>query len=247
MRTLTSIASATILALALFSVSPASADVQGGDTFRVSPVAHGLPLNLMNGPARWSGVEVQIPYGSNDLRATGVRQGEWLQISYRASNGFDYTGWVEQRYLAPDTQSDPTAYRLVNVRRGQSVPLLDSNGYNVLAYIPAGAGILAATGPCQNGYCQVRYQCKHGIFEGLVDQSYLAAVQPVYSSLPDPVPVNPSYAGSDAAYADIPPALQDPALQDYAGPVDGLLPVPMPLYHQNPWQHRRHREHHTHY
>ena len=79
MRTLKSLATAAVLAASLLAAAaaPASADVQGGDKFRVRGLASNQVLNLMNGPARWAGVEVQIPFNANDIRATGVRQAGW--------------------------------------------------------------------------------------------------------------------------------------------------------------------------
>ena len=108
MRTLKSFATAALLAASLFgaAIAPASADIQGGDKFRVRGLYGSQVLNLMNGPARWAGVEIQIPFDAHDLRATGVRQGNWVQVSFRGDNGQDYTGWVESQFLAPD---DPTS------------------------------------------------------------------------------------------------------------------------------------------
>ena len=219
--------SAALLVVGLLGATPASAEVQGGDTFRVTGIASSQAVNLMNGPARWSGIEVQIPYNAHAIRATGVRQANWLQVSYRASNGYDYTGWVESQFLAPDQQLESVFYRIVNVARGASVPLLDRDGNgDVRAYIPANAGVLPASGPCQNGFCQVRYRSNRGTIEGLVDQDYLTPVQSAYSQLPDPAPDYTGYARADAAYADGLPADQYSGTQDGIAPVDGYMPLP---------------------
>ena len=57
MRTLKSFATAVLLAASLFgaAAAPASADIQGGDKFRVRGLYGSQVLNLMNGPARWAG------------------------------------------------------------------------------------------------------------------------------------------------------------------------------------------------
>ena len=241
MRTLKSFATAALLAASLFgaAIAPASADIQGGDKFRVRGLYGSQVLNLMNGPARWAGVEIQIPFDAHDLRATGVRQGNWVQVSFRGDNGQDYTGWVESQFLAPDDQIEATSYRIINVRRGQTLPLMDPNGNGVIAYIPAGSGPLLASGPCQNGYCPVTYSCHNGTFEGLVDQDYLAAVRPAYSRLPDPTPVNPGYASADTAYT-AGYVFQSPP--DYTDNVDLLPP---PVYLPRPQHHWRPHGHHA--
>ena len=108
MRTLRYLAPAFV-ALALASAAvPAFADVQGADTFRVAGLGRYQTLKLMNGPAEWSGVEVELPSNACNLRATGVSAGIWLQVSFRASNGYDYTGWVDARFLQAEHIAPPT-------------------------------------------------------------------------------------------------------------------------------------------
>lgn len=108
MRTTTYLAM-TVLAFALAgaAAAPAFADVQGNDTFRVAGLGRYQTLKLMNGPAEWSGVQIELPANACNLRATGVSQGYWLQVSYRAGNGYDYTGWVDARYLQVERAAPP--------------------------------------------------------------------------------------------------------------------------------------------
>lgn len=179
MHPLKTLASAAILALSLLgTVAPAQADIEGADKFRVVGLSGTQTLPLMNGPARWAGVQVQIPFDARNLRTTGVRQGIWLQVSYRATNGYDFTGWVQTINLAADYAGEPTVFRVVNVARKGSVPLTSYDGYGTVARIPAGATQLYAAGPCQEGYCPVNYQTKRGTLEGLVNQANLAIARP---------------------------------------------------------------------
>jgi len=232
---------ATALALCLFGATAglALADVQGGDPFRVVSLNGSQTLPLLNGPAAWSGVEAELPFDARDLRATGVREGNFLQVSYRAVNGGEITGWADVRYLASDQDHQPTAFRVI-AARGTSVPLLDETAYSVRAYIPASTAVLPACGPCQNGYCQVRYTTSRGSVEGYVAQGYLTIPRPAYTGLP--VAAEPPVADPDYAYADpLPPvSFADPS-QDYAE-----IPLP-PARVDLDWRRKQHREHHVGY
>ncbi len=231
MRTLNSLSLAALLAVSLLgaATAPAAADIQGADKFRVVGLSGTQTLKLMNGPARWAGIQFELPFDARNLRATGVRQGIWVQLSYRADNGSEFTGWGETQYLAADDAGQPTVFRVVNVARRQSVPLLNYDGYGVQAKIPAGTALLPACGPCQNGYCQVRFQTRRGSLEGLVDQAYLAVVRPANPGFAIYEQPNPGYdATADATYGNgyqpAPKAQDDePAYAD--APVD-LLPMP---------------------
>jgi len=180
MPTLRSLAATAVVALSLCGATtlPAAADVQGGDKFRVVGLTGAQTLKLMAGPARWAGLTTDVPFDARNLRATGVRQGHWLQLSFRQSNGDDMTGWAETQFLAADDLGEATVYQVVNVGRRQSVPLMSYDGYGVRARIPGYSTVLPACGPCQNGYCQVRYQTRRGPLDGLVEQTYLAIARP---------------------------------------------------------------------
>jgi hypothetical protein len=256
MRTLKSFLPAAILAVTLLgaAAAPALADIQGADTFRVVGLSGAQSLPLMNGPARWAGVEVAIPFDARNLRATGVREGAWIQLSYRAENGYDFTGWVDAQNIAADEAGQPTVFRIVNVGRRQSVQLRSLDGYGVLASIPGGTSVLPACGPCQNGYCQVRYQTRRGSLEGLVDQAYLAVARPAHPGFAIYERPTPSYspapAAYDATYAPPPydapaynPPVDDPSAYADA-PVD-LLSMPLlPLPPRDQiWHRERHEKH----
>ena len=219
MRSLKSLVASALLALSLAATIalPAFADIQGGDTFRVVCLPGTDSLKLMAGPARWAGLTAEIPFDARDLRATGVRQGRWLQVSYRQTNGYDVTGWVDTQFIAADDRGDATVFRIINVGRRQSLELLNYDGYGVQARIPASANLLPACGPCANGYCQVRYQTHRGSLEGLVNQANLAVVRPAdpgFSMVEErSAPYTPprtvySYNGqaddAESAYADAP-------------------------------------------
>lgn len=228
----------TVLALCLFGATAglALADVQGGDPFRVVGLNGSQTLQLLNGPAAWSGVETELPFDARDLRATGVREGNFLQVSYRALNSGEITGWADVRFLASDQDHQPTAYRVI-AARGASVPLLDASSYGVRAYIPASTAVLPACGPCQNGYCQVRYQTNRGSIEGFVAQGYLSIPRPAYTGLSavaePPVP-NPDYAYADP----LPPV-------SYADPSQDYVEIPLPPARVDlDWRRRQHHEHH---
>jgi len=238
MRPTTHIATA-LLALCLFGAATglALADVQGGDRFRVVGLSGAETLKLTNGPASWSGVEVEVPFDARNLRATGIREGNFLQLSYRVDTGYDITGWADVRFLAADQDHQPTVYRVV-AARGSSVPLLDAGSYGVRAYIPSWTSLLPACGPCRNGYCQVRFQTRRGPIEGFVAQGYLAISRPAYSGLavvqaPEP----------NAAYADsLPPDGYAVSPQPDADYTD-VVPLPSSSnddrWHW--WWHREHR------
>ena len=235
MRTLKSLAASALLALSLAAAVafPAFADIQGGDTFRVVGLSGSQSMKLMAGPARWAGLTADVPFDARNLRATGVRQGRWVQLSYRQSNGYDVTGWAEAQFIAADDRGEPTLFRIVNVGRRGSVPLLGYDGYGVQARIPAYASLLPACGPCENGYCQVRFQTRRGALEGLVDQTYLAVDRPADPGFSLAEERRPSYPAPRLTFGvqveqpdDAPPAYAD-------APEADLLPPPR----QHGWFH----------
>jgi hypothetical protein len=245
MRNFKSLIPAALLTLSLFgAAAPAQADIQGNDRFRVVGLSGNQTLKLMAGPARWSGVTVEVPFDARDLRATGVRQGIWVQLSFRGDNGYDYTGWAETQYLAADGYGQPTVYRVVNVPRRGGVPLMDMNGYGVRTYVAGGRTVLPACGPCQNGYCQVRYNTRRGTLEGLVDQANLAVMRPSdpgFSLYEEPNPgyqPPPSYSTTGLSNGQGYVIIQQPQPQQAYGDdsVDGVQPLPVPPV--------GHREHH---
>ena len=68
-------------------------------------------LHLMNGPDESSGVQVLVPGSACNLRATGATQDNWVEVSYRANNGYEYTGWAERWLLTPERGAyNPPAY-----------------------------------------------------------------------------------------------------------------------------------------
>ena len=241
MRQLKSFAAAAVLAACLFGAAslPAAADIQGGDQFRVVGLPGSQTLKLMNGPARWSGVQVEIPFDARNLRATGVHEGIWVQLSFRAENGYDFTGWVDSHFIAADDAGAPTVFRVVNVGRRQTVPLMSMDGYGVQASISGGTAVLPACGPCQNGYCQVRYHSRRGNLEGLVNQGYLEVARvsdPGYAAYepPGPADVSADMTYSDAYQPTPGPAYEAPAYAD--SPVDLLPPPPPPFPHHREWR-----------
>jgi hypothetical protein len=230
MRSLKSLAASALLALSLAATIafPALADVQGGDTFRVVGLAGTQTLPLMAGPARWAGLTANVPFDARNLRATGVRQGRWMQLSYRQSNGYDVTGWADTQFLATDDQGEATLFRVVNVGRRQSVPLMGYNGYGVQARIPGNASMLSAAGPCQDGSCPVRYETRRGSFEGLVNQANLAVVRPIDPGFSVVEERGPGYVPPRTVYSYNQPAddSAEPAFAD--APQVDLLPPPRP-------------------
>ena len=228
-----------LLALCLFGLATglALADVQGGDAFRVVGLNGSQTLPLMNGPASWSGVEADVPFDARNLRATGVRQGNWLQVSYRIEAGADLTGWANVQFLSADRDYQPTVYRVI-AGRGTPVPLLDQDSYGVRAYIPGATAELPACGPCQNGYCQVRFQTNRGSIEGFVAQGYLTIPRPAYpefAAVRQTGPVD-AYAGAQAVADDV-IGPQD-YVQDYADAAQPPRRADTNVHH---WQHRFHR------
>ena len=125
------------------------------------------------------------------------------------------------------------------------MPLLDYDGYGVQARIPGGTTVLPACGPCQNGYCQVRFQTRRGSLEGLVDQAYLAVARPAnpgFAVIEEPAP---AYDTADVTYNNgYEPTPQDEAPAYADQPVD-LLPMPLPpfghVWRRDTSPHRSHR------
>ncbi len=228
MRMLSSLAATALLALSLLGAAalPAAADIQGGDSFRVVGLSGAQTMKLMAGPARWAGLTAEVPFDARNLRATGVRQGHWVQLSYRQTNGYDATGWVESQFLAADDRGEATVYRVVNVARRQSVPLMGFDGYGVQARIPGSTTMLPACGPCQDGYCQVSFKTRRGTVEGLVDQTKLAIVRPADPGFSLVEETRPAYPAPRSAYGYMVQA-DDHAEPAYAdAPTVDLLPPP---------------------
>jgi hypothetical protein len=197
MRSAKTIATA-LVSLCLFgaTVGFALADGYGGDRLRVVGLSGAQTLQLMNGPGEWTGLETELPFDARDLRTTGAREGHWLQVNYRSGTGYDVTGWADAQFLARERGDRQTVYRLV-AEPGTAVPLLDETTYNVRAYIPASTAALPACGPCQNGYCQVRFPLHRGSIDGFVAQGYLEIPRPAYSgvTVAEQLPVpEPNYA-----------------------------------------------------
>jgi len=163
-----------LLALCLFGMATglALADVQGGDAFRVVGLTGTQALKLRTGPDASADVAAEVPFDARNLRATGVRQGNWLVISYPTGAGHAISGWADDRFLRPDETDQPTLFKII-AARGASIPLLDDASYGVRAMIPASTASLVASAPCQNGYCKVRYLAPYRSIEGFVAQGYL--------------------------------------------------------------------------
>ena len=103
MRTSKIIALAVLtLGLSTAVAIPAFAEVRPNQSFKVSGVGPYQFLHLMNAPDEASGVQILVPGTACHLRATGATQGPWVEVSYRANNGFDYIGWVESWMLTPE-------------------------------------------------------------------------------------------------------------------------------------------------
>ena len=112
MRTTRYLALAVVaFGLAGAAAAPALADVRSNETFRVAGLGPYQFLHLMNGPDESSGVQVLVPGSACNLRATGANQDNWVEVSYRANNGYEYTGWAERWLLTPERGGyNPPAY-----------------------------------------------------------------------------------------------------------------------------------------
>lgn len=194
MRTLGKLAASAALASTFMLGAFATAQADNDSLrYRVVGIAGSNHLDLMNGPARWAGVEVSMPFDARGLRATGVVERNWVQLSYQTEDGYDHTGWADGRFLADDGSYEPTVYRVIGGKRG-SIALRSNGGYGaVLAYVPYGSTSLYGSGPCQDGYCLVRYRKGGRDVEGWAPSGNLVVTGAVTDAIQVGVSDEPAY------------------------------------------------------
>lgn len=182
MRFIQTIAAAAAIATASFAATSfttsASAAKWGADYYRVVEVSGAETLALRSGPASWSGIVVEVPFDTRDLRGTGVTQGNWIQLTYRTEHGSELTGWARATHIALDNDESATLYRVVGLGRHERLEVRKGQGYGrVLGTVSSRYAALRGAGDCEDGYCPVRYTNRRGTFIGWVEQANIAVTR----------------------------------------------------------------------
>jgi hypothetical protein len=220
MRSLTHLAKATALAVALAGpalATPSKAADYDAPDFRVVTLPGNQVLQLFDHADYRARVIAELPFDARGLEATGLRAGRFIEVTYHAPWGSSFTGWADAQFLSRDSRFEGTLYQVVNVGRGELVlSAYDDRGPHRVM-LPGGSTNLVAAGPCDRGYCRVRYTSHYLTIEDNVPQANLAVSR--LSSQVDRYPgsaryVNeghepPAYAsGLGSAYNGLSPAPQ---------------------------------------
>lgn len=177
LKTISAAAAMAVAGLALPALStPAAAAKWGADYYRVVEVPGSETVALRSGPASWAGVVAELSFDARDLRATGVTQGNWVQLTLRTPYGGEVTGWVRLTQVALDNDQSPTLFRVVNLSRRERLTVrTEPGGYGrVLGTVSSRYSALRSAGECEDGYCPVRYSNRRGTFIGWVAQEHVA-------------------------------------------------------------------------
>lgn len=183
MRFLKTISAAATLAVAGLlapALATGAAAAWDADRYRVVEVPGAQTLALRAGPASWANIVVELPFDARDLRATGVSQGNWVQLTYRTTYGGELTGWARVTQVALEDSDDPTVFRVVGLARRARLEVRSQPGAGrLLGTVSSRYDALRSAGECDYRYCPVRYTNRRGTFIGWVEQQYVAVVRPV--------------------------------------------------------------------
>ncbi len=165
-----------LASLALFATlaAPALAEDYATERYRVVEVAGSQTLYMYSGPTQHADVVVELPFDARGLRATGVNQGAWVQVTYINDTREEFTGWAPRATLATDDGYAPTVFRVVDAGAKGVAVRADIGWGAVLGTLPRGANGVLALGACEEGWCPVRYVGKKRRFEGWAPAGNLA-------------------------------------------------------------------------
>lgn len=143
--------------------------------FRVINVAQDDVLNVRRGPDPGTDVVGTIEASSQNVRVTGLCNGDWCPVQIARA-----TGWVHRYFIAPAGASQPPAsriavnpitYRVVGVHSSDvlNIRRIADGESEVVATIPANGNRIRLTGYCRREWCPV----SHGRAAGWVNRQYL--------------------------------------------------------------------------
>ena len=158
--------------LAFMSVpltAPAFAYADGPDHYRVVNVKGNETLNMRARPGTYTRIIHKIPFNARRLVNAIQTQGEWTRIDYAG-----HRGWVHNDYLAEDTTSGPTIYKVVGLESWNRLNIRKTPkiGARIISDIPGTATHVEDCGACKGVWCPVRYNN----VDGWVHKRFLAVV-----------------------------------------------------------------------
>ena len=162
----TMIASAIALPMALASTTPAAATASGPDYYRVVNVTGTDSLHLRAWPSTRSRILEHIPFDAREIENEGGYRRGWVKVHYGGK-----TGWVRNKFVAEETGSRRTLFKVAHVRYDDVLNLRarPRTGAFILGAIPRDGVGLVSHGECRNNYCKVRY----GAMKGWVSKRFI--------------------------------------------------------------------------